>query len=101
MAITVKNVMDLFDKDVFTTKGQYAGRVKDVEIDLAKGRVRALAVEVAKGSFLEAILGGKKTLIVPYTLISSIGDIVLIKYDFSELQKEQSMTERVTKGEEE
>ena len=101
MAITVKNIMDLYDRDVFTTKGQYAGRVKDVEIDLVKGRVRALAVEIAKGSFLEAVLGGKKTLIVPYTLISSIGDIVLIKYDFSELQKEQSMSEQATKEEEE
>ncbi|MEM4959705.1 MAG: PRC-barrel domain-containing protein [Candidatus Aenigmatarchaeota archaeon] len=89
MAITIKNIVELYDRDVFTTKGQYAGRVKDVEIDLSRGRVRALAVEVAKGSFLEAILGGKKTLIVPYSLISSIGDIVLIKYDFSELQKEQ------------
>ncbi|MEM0476473.1 MAG: PRC-barrel domain-containing protein [Candidatus Aenigmatarchaeota archaeon] len=89
MAITIKNIVELYDRDVFTNKGQYAGRVKDVEIDLSRGRVRALAVEVAKGSFLEAILGGKKTLIVPYSLISSIGDIVLIKYDFSELQKEQ------------
>ncbi|MEM5824795.1 MAG: PRC-barrel domain-containing protein [Candidatus Aenigmatarchaeota archaeon] len=93
MAITIKNIVELYDKDVFTTKGQYAGRVKDVEIDLSRGRIRALAVEVAKGSFLEAILGGKKTLIVPYSLISSIGDIVLIKYDFSELQKEQTTQE--------
>ncbi|MEM5831842.1 MAG: PRC-barrel domain-containing protein [Candidatus Aenigmatarchaeota archaeon] len=94
MAITVKNVIELYDKDVFTTKGQYAGRVKDVEIDIGRGRVRALAVEVAKGSFLEAILGGRKTLIVPYSLINSIGDIVLIKYDFSELQKEQSQSQK-------
>ncbi|MEM0324858.1 MAG: PRC-barrel domain-containing protein [Candidatus Aenigmatarchaeota archaeon] len=93
MAITIKNIVELYDRDVFTTKGQYAGRVKDVEIDLSRGRIRALAVEVAKGSFLEAILGGKKTLIVPYSLISSIGDIVLIKYDFSELQKEQTTQE--------
>ncbi|MEM0243236.1 MAG: PRC-barrel domain-containing protein [Candidatus Aenigmatarchaeota archaeon] len=94
MAITVKNVIELYDKDVFTTKGQYAGRVKDVEIDIGRGRIRALAVEVAKGSFLEAILGGRKTLIVPYSLINSIGDIVLIKYDFSELQKEQSQSQK-------
>ncbi|MEM5830374.1 MAG: PRC-barrel domain-containing protein [Candidatus Aenigmatarchaeota archaeon] len=93
MAITIKNVMDLYDRDVFTTKGQYAGRVRDVEIDLSKGRIRALAVEVAKGSFLEAVLGGKKTIIIPYSLINSIGDIVLIKYDFSELQKEQAQQE--------
>lgn len=85
--------MDLYDRDVFTTKGQYAGRVRDVEIDLSKGRIRALAVEVAKGSFLEAVLGGKKTIIIPYSLINSIGDIVLIKYDFSELQKEQAQQE--------
>jgi len=87
MAVTIKRITDFFEREVFTTKGQYCGRVKDVEIDLTKGRVRAIVVEAAKGTLLEAMLGGKKSIVVPYSLLSSFGDIVLIKFEISELKK--------------
>ncbi len=88
MPITVKNILELFEKDVFTTRGFYAGKVKDIELDLAKNRIRAIVVETAKGSFLEAALGGRKNVVVPYSLISAIGDIVLIKFEAAEIPKE-------------
>jgi sporulation protein YlmC with PRC-barrel domain len=87
MVVTIKRITDFFEREVFTTKGQYCGRVKDVEIDLTKGRVRAIVVEAAKGTLLEAMLGGKKSIVVPYSLLSSFGDIVLIKFEISELKK--------------
>ena len=87
MAVTIRRITDFFEREVFTTKGQYCGRVKDVEIDLAKGRVRAIVVEAAKGTLLEAMLGGKKSIVVPYSLLSSFGDIVLIKFEITELKR--------------
>ncbi len=87
MAVTIRRITDFFEREVFTTKGQYCGRVKDVEIDLTKGRVRAIVVEAAKGTLLEAMLGGKKSIVVPYSLLSSFGDIVLIKFEISELKR--------------
>ncbi|MEM0481061.1 MAG: PRC-barrel domain-containing protein [Candidatus Aenigmatarchaeota archaeon] len=93
MAVTIKRITDLFDKDVFTTRGQYCGRVKDVEIDLQKGRVKSIVVEAAKGTLLEAMLGGKKAVVVPYSLISAFSDIVLIKFELSELKKALPETE--------
>jgi sporulation protein YlmC with PRC-barrel domain len=87
MAVTIRRITDFFEREVFTTKGQYCGRVKDVEIDLAKGRVRAIVVEAAKGTLLEAMLGGKKSIVVPYSLLSSFGDIVLIKFEVTELKR--------------
>ncbi len=89
MPITIKNVLELFDKDVFTTRGFYVGRIKDVELDLAKNRIRTIVVETAKGSFLEVALGGKKNVIIPYSLITAIGDIAIIKFEGTELPKEK------------
>ncbi len=87
MAVTIRRITDFFEREVFTTKGQYCGRVKDVEIDLTKGRVRAIVVEAAKGTLLEAMLGGRKSIVVPYSLLSSFGDIVLIKFEITELKR--------------
>ncbi|MCD6482942.1 MAG: PRC-barrel domain-containing protein [Candidatus Aenigmarchaeota archaeon] len=81
MPITTKSVMDLFDKDVFTTRGYYCGRVSDVELDLSRYKVRAVVVQVARGTFLERALGGKKGIVVPYSLVQAIGDIVIIKHE--------------------
>lgn len=80
MAITVKNISDLNGRDVFTTKGVYAGKVADVEINLAKFRLKSLVIEAAKGSFLSTLVGGKRGVIIPYQLVENVGDVVLIKH---------------------
>ena len=80
MPVTVKDVGELFNKDVFTDKGFYAGKVTDMEFDLGKYKIRALVIEAAKGSVMEKVIGGKRGLIVPYSMINAIGDIVLIKH---------------------
>jgi len=80
MPVTVKNVSEVLGKDVFTNKGVYAGRVADVEIHLDKFRVRSLVVEAARGSFLASMVGGKRGVIIPYQLVESVGDVVIIKH---------------------
>ncbi len=80
MAITTSNVLDVFNKDVFTTKGFYAGKVTDCEIDLARFKIRALVVQSSSESIFGKITGGKRGVIIPYTLVQAIGDIVIIKH---------------------
>ena len=80
MAITVKTLNEMFNKDVFTNKGSYVGRVKDIELDLSRFRIRSIVIEAARGTFLGQILGGKKGLIVPYQLVQAVDDIVIIKH---------------------
>lgn len=80
MAITVKNVSEMFGKDVFTNKGVYCGKVSDIEINLAKFRVRSIIIESSKGSFLANLVGGKKGVIIPYQLVDNVGDVVIIKH---------------------
>ncbi len=80
MAITVKNLSEMFGKDVFTDKGVYTGKVVDIDVSLTKFRVKSLVVEVARGSFLSNLVGGKKGVIIPYSLVQNVGDVVIIRH---------------------
>ncbi len=80
MPVTVKNISEVFGKDVFTSRGSFCGKVEDIDVSLAKFRVSSIRVETSKGSFLGEVLGGKKGVIVPYQLVESIGDVVIIKH---------------------
>lgn len=80
MPISVKDVADMFNKDVFTARGYYAGKVSDLEFDLSRFKVRSLVIEAARGSFLGKAVGGKKGVIVPYPMVTAIGDVVIIKH---------------------
>lgn len=80
MPITVKEVSELFGKDVFTAKGLYCGRVSDIELDLTRFKIRCLVIEASKEGFLGKALGGKKGVIIPYTAVQAVGDIVIIKH---------------------
>ena len=94
MPINVKDVADMFGKDVFTGKGFYAGKVSDLEFDLARFKIRSLVVEAAKGSFLGKSLGGKRGVIIPYPMVQAIGDVVIIKHiPTPEAMEEGEMTE--------
>jgi len=80
MSITVKNVSDMFGKDVFTNKGIFCGKVADVEVSLDKFRIKSIVVEAARNSFLSSIVGGKRGVILPYRLVETVGDVVIIKH---------------------
>lgn len=80
MPITVKEVSEMFGKDVFTDRGLYCGRVSDIELDLSRFKLRSVVIEAAKGTFLGKMVGGKKGVIIPYAMVNAIGDVVIIKH---------------------
>jgi sporulation protein YlmC with PRC-barrel domain len=80
MAIQVASVSETYGKDVFTDKGLFCGKVEDVECDLKRFKVRSLIVRAMKGSYLSRMLGDKKGLIIPFSMVNSIGDIILVKH---------------------
>lgn len=80
MAIKVSSVSAAFNKDVFTNKGMYCGKVEDVECDLKRFKIRSLVVRAAKESYIAKMLGDKKGVIIPYPLVETIGDIIIIKH---------------------
>ncbi|MBI2172968.1 MAG: PRC-barrel domain-containing protein [Candidatus Aenigmarchaeota archaeon] len=76
----MRSFSDVTRKDVFTNKGSYCGKVMDVGIDLEKFRVKSIVIDAVRGSFFASMVGDKKGVIVPFTMVQSVGDIVLIKH---------------------
>lgn len=80
MGIQLASVSETYTKDVFTDKGMYCGKIEDIECDLKRFKVRSLVIRAVKGSYFSNMLGTKKGLIVPFTMVESIGDIIIIKH---------------------
>jgi len=80
MPVSVKNLSEVFGKDVFTNRGAFCGRVVDLRVNLQKFRIQSIVLDVAKGSFLAGVVGNKRGVVVPYTYVDSVGDVVIIKH---------------------
>ena len=76
----VRSFNDLTRKDVFTHKGVYCGKVTDIGIDSERFRVKSLVIDAVRGSFLSSIVGDKRGVVLPYAMVQSVGDIVIIKH---------------------
>lgn len=61
---------------VFTDSGDYFGDVE--ESILTKTKVFGWRIRATKSSYLSRVLGNAKGVIVPYQLVKSIGDIMII-----------------------
>lgn len=96
MGVTVKDLSEMFGKDVFTNRGAYCGKIIDMDINLAKFRIRSLVIESAKGSFLANMVGGKKGVVVPYQYVDSVGDVVIIKHFSTPSMPEEPAMEQPT-----
>jgi sporulation protein YlmC with PRC-barrel domain len=88
--VKVSSVSKTWQKDVFTDRGFYAGRVEDVECDLNRFKLRSLVIKAQKGSYLGDMLGGKRGLIIPFPMVQAIGDIIIIKHISAPAPEEQT-----------
>ncbi|EGQ44007.1 MAG: hypothetical protein J07AB43_03470 [Candidatus Nanosalina sp. J07AB43] len=91
MAENIIDFSNIVDKEVFTEKGSYCGEIKDIEMQLDKFAVRAVVVAAEKGSYLAGKVGGAKNVVIPYRMIESIDDIIIMK-DFETSDAEESAT---------
>jgi len=80
MGIQVDSVSNTVEKDVFTDRGLYCGKVEDVECDLKRFKLKSLIVRSARGSQMGSMLGKKKGLIIPFPMVQAMGDIIIIKH---------------------
>jgi sporulation protein YlmC with PRC-barrel domain len=101
MAIRVASISQTWSKDVFTDKGLYCGKIEDVECDLKRFKLRSLIVRADKGSYISNMLGNKKGLIIPFTMVNAIDDIVIIKHISAPVEEEHEVTEKPPKTESE
>lgn len=74
-------ITDLNRKDIINTKnGAKLGPVKDVHVDLAEGKVRAIVIE-GQRRFFNLLSTGQDT-VIPWEKIKMVGvDAVLVEVD--------------------
>lgn len=74
-------ITELSRKDIINIKdGAKLGAVKDVQVDLADGKVRAIVLEGPKKYF--RLLGAGGDIVVPWEKVIKIGvDAVLVELD--------------------
>jgi len=88
MSQNILDYSDIANKDVYTSKGSYCGKLKDVELNLGKFAIRAVVVGAEKGSYLAQKVGGTKNVVIPYRMVESVDDIILIKdFETSDVNK--------------
>lgn len=78
MAENILDFSTIKGKDVFTSSGSYCGKVKDVELNLGKFAARAVVVGAEQGSYLAQKVGGSKNVVIPYRMVQSIDDVIIM-----------------------
>jgi len=78
--MNICNFSEVVRKDVFTNKGSYGGKIIDIDLDLEKFRVKSIVVDAVRGSFLAGLVGDKRGVVIPFTMVQSMGDIVIMKH---------------------
>ncbi|AEA46616.1 PRC-barrel domain-containing protein [Archaeoglobus veneficus] len=85
----ISEISTLFGLRVYTDEGRYVGRVDDVVIDLERRQIRGLALGDFNRSLIDSRAPG---IIIPYRLVKSVGDIVIVK-DIFKFKKERKKEE--------
>ena len=88
MGIKIASVSETGSKDVFTDKGLYCGKIEDLECDLKRFKLRSMIIKAIKGSYLTKMLGNKKGLIIPFSMVEAIGDVVIVKHISAPVEEE-------------
>ncbi|MCQ6254644.1 PRC-barrel domain-containing protein [Methanocaldococcus sp.] len=74
-------VSDLLDRPIYTTSAVYVGKVYDVMIDLNKGAISGLIVsDIQNGCLKDYVTDPSKKVVLPFNLITAIGNIILVKH---------------------
>lgn len=74
--LNMKRISETWEMKVFTDNGDYFG---DVDEAIFQGnKVGGWRVRATRNSFLNKVLGSAKGVIVPHSLVKSIGDIMII-----------------------
>ena len=58
--------------------------------------MRSIVVNTVKGSYISKMLGSKKGVIIPFPMVQSIGDVILIKHISDLAGEAPPVSEQVT-----
>lgn len=84
----IGEISTLFGLKVYTDEGRFVGVVSDVVIDLERRQIRGLAMSEFNRALIDSKAPG---IILPYRLVKSVGDIVIVKDVFKRRKKHEEV----------
>lgn len=75
--VTPSTVDDAFGLKVYTEQGVYIGEVDDIRLNFNQNGATGLALTNTNPELEEAATGGNQGVIVPYSWVNSVNDVVL------------------------
>ena len=74
--LKMKRLSECYEMKVFTDQGDYFGDIEEAIVTTNK--IFGWRVKATRNSFLNAVLGSAKGVIVPHPLVKATGDIMII-----------------------
>ncbi len=74
--LRMKKISETYGMKVYTDEGDFFGEVE--ESVMTSTKVYNWKIRASKGSYLGKVLGGAKGVIVPHSLVRSMGDVMII-----------------------
>jgi sporulation protein YlmC with PRC-barrel domain len=71
-------ITSLVGHDVYSNDGVYVGTVEDVQLNLDKEAVTALAVTNVNTDVFGSYAGDSRGVLVPYRWVRAVGDVILV-----------------------
>lgn len=90
----LEEASELIGLQVYTSQGIFLGSVANLVVDVDENKVQGLFV----GNTNPLLVEGSKAVNVPYRWISSIGDIVILKYFPKRVAVKKSSKPKPEKG---
>ncbi|MFB6295514.1 MAG: PRC-barrel domain-containing protein [Halobacteriales archaeon] len=88
-------ITSLVGRDVYSNNGVYVGEIEDVQLDLDRESVTALAVRNVNRELFGSRADGSRGVLVPYRWVRSVGDIVLVNEVVERLEDDEDEEEAI------
>jgi sporulation protein YlmC with PRC-barrel domain len=89
-------ITSLVGRDVYSNNGIYVGEIEDIQLDLDRESVTALAVTNVNRELFGSYADGSRGLLVPYRWVRSVGDIVLVNEVVERVEDEEEDEETIS-----
>ena len=73
-----QEITTLVGREVYSNNGVFVGEVEDIQLDLDRETVTALAIADLNPELFDEYAGGARGVLLPYRWVRAVGDVILI-----------------------